>query len=420
MTEESDGMNDLIRQLATPSPRTRASGVLFAGILALAGVFLGLPCHADDGEDAEAKKLYKKGVALAKQGEYEEAIEKFEEARTRGAPDETIFNIGKCYEALGLFYVAVQYYEEYLASPDAKMKDEIQATMKELALKPSTLTFTSEPPGAEVRQVLPDGSESKIGVTPFQHVAPSGDFQFAVHKEGFEKKVATITAGYGKPYDLRISLGAATMTMEVEVVETVLKPEKHEEAKPPVFPRLGLAIDLGGGVALHPHQGTGFRASGVFSIGAAWRFTLGLVTGFAVGLRLDLKSLKLTGVEYVSGDGGSWDAKLVDVLVVPSYQVRVHERLAVEASVPVGIAMIVPPDGMPSTARIDLLGGYMDGTLALFDAGVGLALRVQVVSGLHLVIEPVRLHVLVPLKKWPSGTGAIVDLDIAARAGFQF
>jgi hypothetical protein len=383
-------------------------------------------------DDEKAYKLFKQGVDLAKEGKYEEALKFFEEARMRGAPDETLFNMGKCYEGLGLFHVAADYYEQYIDSPDAKHVDKVKEVIEELEIKPSPLNFTSDPPGAEVRRVLADGTDTKLGVTPFEYTAEAGEFTFVVVKKGFEPKEVTITTGFGRPFDLEIDL--TTDVVEVEVIDRSKKlsdlgeegetgeeeePGKPEKPRkpPPEFPRLGLAMEMGSGVALYPYKGADFKAGGIISFRIGYRFSKGPESGLSVGLHLDARSYRLD--EDPDYGGRSWQGWLVHVLAVPAYQFKVHPRLAVEASLPLGFAVLT--SGAPGSAHVDLVDGRITGSLALFDLGVGAALRIMIVSGLYATVEPVRLHLLFPLKKWgPDAPKALADLDIAARIGFQF
>ncbi|MBW2263122.1 MAG: tetratricopeptide repeat protein [Deltaproteobacteria bacterium] len=404
---------------------TRMGGAL--AILLLAVTIA--PAHAWAQDDDQAFELYKKGVDLAKVGEYEEAIKHFEEARMRGAPDQTLFNLGKCYEGLGLFHVAVDYYDQYLESPNAKHVDAVKDVVEELRIKPSKLVFTSEPQGAEVRQVLEDGTEVKLGVTPFEHTAEAGEFTFIVTKEGLGEKKVTLEAGYGKPYDLEIDLTADDV--EVDVIDKsktlddlgAKEPEPEPEPEPPrpkpVFPKLGLAIELGAGAALFPHAEVDFQAGGIFTFGAAYRFSLGVKSGLSAGLRFTFRSYELTGSQ--GGDDRTWKAFMIHILAVPGYQIEVHEKLGLDLTLPLGIVILNPTDNLSDSAWIDLVDGRISGgNVALFDLGVGAALRIKLVSGLYVTVEPVRLHILFPFKSWGNGTKALFDLDITARIGFQF
>lgn len=380
----------------------------FIALLALPLLLVALPAAAQD--DLDAKKLFKKGVQLAKEGSYEEAISYFEEARSRGAPDETLFNMGKCYEALGLYHVAVEYYQKYLDSPKPQKVKKIKNLMEELRLKPSTLTFNSIPEGAEVRHVVGDGTESKLGVTPFEYKAEAGEFTFSVVKEGYPTKKFSIETGYGKPFDLQISLGEGESSPGLEVMEKTKKVKKFEVDLG--FPKIGLMVDLGGGVALYPYPGVDFRAGGDFTLGVSYRFAHGVDNGLGVGLRLDIRSLKLTT------DTRDYSAIMAHILAVPAYQIRVHEILGLEFSLPVGVAILSVTEDVPTDERVDLLRGYLTSNgLAMFELGVAIGLRIRIVSALYAVIEPLRFHLLVPFAQWRP---ALVDMDILVRIGFEF
>ena len=89
------------------------------------------------GDEEKAKELYQQAVDLAKDGRYTEAVPLFEEAYSLGAPPVALYNIGRCYESLGKFGLAVDYYQRYVAAPgveDAAEVEEIIARDAMLAL----------------------------------------------------------------------------------------------------------------------------------------------------------------------------------------------------------------------------------------------------------------------------------------------
>ena len=107
----------------------------------------------------------------------------------------------------------------------------------------------------------------------------------------------------------------------------------------------------------------------------------------------------------VTGATGYIGGRLVPFLLQAGYAVRVLVR---------------DPARLQGRAWVDLVGGRIsNGNVALFDLGAGAALRIKLVSGLYLTVEPVRLHILFPFKTWGTGTRALFDLDITARIGFQ-
>ncbi len=89
-------------------------------------------------------------------------------------------------------------------------------------------------------------------------------------------------------------------------------------------------------------------------------------------------------------------------------------------TLPVGLAFLDSTETVPSTATVELLGGTMEGgALTLFDIGFGVSLRIMIVSGLFIAVEPVRIQLLVPTSKWLSGTKVLFDMDFTVRIGFE-
>jgi len=355
--------------------------------------------------DKKALEVYEDAVDLAKEGRFEDALELFEQAMDMGAPPVVLYNIARCYESMGKLSLAVDYYERYIATPGAEGVEEIEGTMDELRRKPSRIEISTEPPGAEVQELLSDATKLEIGSTPVDFTADAGKHTYILSKDGFKPKRISLKAGLGKPFVLDITLTPKP--------EEVVAPQ----AEPARFPRLGLVVEAGGGIVLHPFRKVGFQAGGDASIGIGWRFSRGSATGFALGIRVSLRPYELSA----RGESRTYGSLLAAILAVPSVQIRLHQRLGLEVSLPVGFVLLAPFDRIPASTEIELVGGTIQGgPVGLFDAGVAIALRVVVVSGLYLAMEPVHAHVLVPLDRWLSGTKALADVDITARIGFEF
>ncbi len=408
----------------------RTVSVLIAPLVALA---LAAAPSGVEAKKSKAQKAYKKGVNAAKVGNYEEAIEHFEEARARGAPPVTLYNIGKCYEALGQFYVAVDYYEEYLEYPKAKKVKKIRAKIDELHLKPSVVTFMSVPPGSEVQRQHDDKTVDKVGVTPLELTLESGEHVYFLVKPGYKKKQLLINAGFGKPYKLEITMTPSED--EVVVKPTEVGKKKKKRKKGPYDP-VGFYMEIGAGAAVHPYvyvpyehdTGTeiedrkvGMQVGGDFSFGLGWAFSHTTESGFMLGLRADLRTYRLEGVDRLSGDRVDVVSLFASVLLVPAFKVYLEDFLALEFSLPFGLAWLVPGSGVGEDSRINLVDGYISGgNLLLFDLGVGAGLKFQLVRGLYLTVEPVRLHMFFPTAKWKNGARVLLDIDFGIRLGYEF
>lgn len=408
----------------------RTVAVLVAPVVALALALA--PSDVQAGK-SKAQKAYKKGVNAAKVGKYEEAIEHFEEARARGAPPVTLYNIGKCYEALGQFYVAVDYYEEYLDYPNAKKVKKIRRKIDELYLKPSVVTFTSVPPGSEVQKQHDDMTVDKVGVTPLELTLESGEHVYFLVKSGYKKKKLVINAGFGKPYELEI-------TMTPDDVQTVVEPtkvgKKKKKRKKGPYDPVGFYMEIGVGAALHPYvyvpyehdtgteiedRSVGTQVGGDFSLGLGWAFSHTTESGFMLGLRADFRTYGLRGVDRFTGDRFDETSLFAAILLVPAYKVYLEDFLALEFSLPFGLAWLVPGGGVDDDSRVNLVDGYITGgNLLLFDLGVGAGLKFQLVRGLYLTLEPVRLHMFFPTAKWRNDAKVLLDLDFGIRLGYEF
>jgi hypothetical protein len=355
---------------------------------------------ADDKDTALA--LYQEAVDLAKEGKYEAAIVLFEKAHGLGAPPVTLYNIGKCYQDLEDLEKAVEYYEQYVESPGVEDAADVQAVIEQLRDTPSSVKIETIPTEAEVYEVLTDSTRQKLGTTPIDFEADAGSHSYILEKEGFKAKKIKLKTGLGKPFDLEITLT-----------------EKTEEKTPakPGGEGLGLFVEVGGGAVLHAYRAVAFAAGAEASLSIGWRFARGMDTGFSVALRTSLRPYRLTAV----GEDRRYGALFTAILAVPAVQVRLHERLAVEASMPLGLVLLSPLDGIRTTTEIRLVGGTIqDGAVPLFDVGFGASLRIGIVSMFYIIVQPIHLHVLVPTTTWQNDTKALVDIDMGIRLGLQF
>ncbi|MBW2263090.1 MAG: tetratricopeptide repeat protein [Deltaproteobacteria bacterium] len=353
---------------------------------------------ADDAEIALA--LYQEAVDLAKEGKYEAAIVLFEKAHGLGAPPVVLYNIGKCYQDLDDLDEAVEFYEQYIEAPDIEDAADVEAIIEELEATPSPVNLETIPTGAVVHELLTDSTRQELGSTPLEITADAGSHSYIIEKEGFKPKKIKLKAGMGKPFELEIKL-----TKKAE-----------SKSKKPKGPGLGLFFEAGGGASLHVFKGVEFAAGGEASLGIGWRFARGMDTGFSIALRSSFRPYRLTAV----GEDRTYGSLLTAILAVPAFQLRLHERLALEASVPIGVAVLTPLDPLSSTTEIELVGGTIqDGGVPLFDVGAGVALRIGIVSGLYAVIQPIHLHILVPTTTWQNDTKALIDIDMGVRLGFE-
>lgn len=355
---------------------------------------------------SKAVTLYQEAVELAKEEKYEAAILLFNEALEAGAPSVTYYNIAKCHESLGDLESAVDNYQAYLESPDATDVQEVQETIETLQATPSDVSIESEPEGVQVTEVLEDGNEEPLGQTPLQLQADAGAHTYRLSMEGYESSEVTVEAGLGKEQAVEVQL---------DEVEPPPEPEKPE----PPGDALGVAVQVGGGASITAAKDLA-QPGGAVTLAAAYRFAHAVETGFAVGLRFDLRPFSLEGTDE-GGDAVYYPGLFTAIQAVPAYQFKVHRRLGVELSLPIGLAILNATRTVPSSATLDLVGGTIrGGGLVLFDVGLAAALRIWVVQGLFICAEPVRLHLMVPVTKWLSDNEVVAGVDFSVHVGWEF
>ncbi|MBW2263727.1 MAG: hypothetical protein JRG91_17335, partial [Deltaproteobacteria bacterium] len=327
------------------------------------------PVTAWAADEDDAHEQYLKGVEAASEEKYEEALEYFKEAEELGAPSAVLYNIAKCYDHLGQFHLALDYYEEYVEQPKVKKqvkKKGLKKRIEEIKVMPSVIKFVTEPPGCEVHEELEDGTTERIGITPLEKTVEQGEHVFLITKEDYEEETVEINALNGEPFDIDIEMAPVEGTepeKEEEVDEDEEEVEKKKRDKP-----VGIYLELGGGLALHPYTyvqytepppGTDvhnnkFKAGADTSFGAGWRYNFKDDMGIGAGLRVNFRTYKIEDTEMTSGDSVNADSLFVTLLAVPSFHWEFHEILTLEASLPLGLAWLVPMGKIDEDVRVNL------------------------------------------------------------------
>ena len=124
---------------------------------ALASVVLCLPALASAAPDetpAEAAmRLTKEGLEAYGTGDFDGAVQRFEEARTRASAPILLYYLGRSNEKLQRTSDAVRYYREYIkAGPDPGNEAQVRQSLEALKSRlPGELNVTCTPPDARVR-----------------------------------------------------------------------------------------------------------------------------------------------------------------------------------------------------------------------------------------------------------------------------
>lgn len=139
-----------------------------------------------------ARFLDREGARAYADGRYGDAIRYFEEAYRHGGPSFELWNLARCYQRRGDPERAAAMLEKYLATPiEAKDRAEAEAELGALRKKPSVLTVTSSPMGAEVQI---DG-KAEAAPTPLSTTVDAGPHVVRVARPGqpaFEIEVVAV------------------------------------------------------------------------------------------------------------------------------------------------------------------------------------------------------------------------------------
>ncbi len=408
----------------------------------------GLPAHAQKKEVEEdnekALSLYKKAVGCAKKEKWQEALDLFIESSELSAPPVVHYNIARCLESLGRFEEAAESYEKYVekADPPARERKEVEEMISSLNEKPSRLTIMTTPKGADVIK-KEGGKETYLGKTPYKTMLDAGVHIIALRKEGYRGKKLKIKACCAKTFHIKTNLEhakGAPAAPEDEGEEEVMplapgeeepeepgeeekpgRPDKKDEAKgketkpSPTRRNIGLVLEAGGGGFLHIYRNVDLAFSGNFTIDI--HKILGRkAIHYGVGVQL-------SGVFYDLEDsgGGAASTMWIDALASGQLRFQLHRRVVLMAALSLGVSFLQLIDDVPADADFKLLGGAIEGSsIPFFAAGIAVALRVNIVSGFHIVLRPADVLLLVPFSELLSDNKVLPRYGVALLLGWEF
>ena len=109
---------------------------------------LASPAQADDAAERArvVEELSAEGAAYFGEGEFEKAIERFEEAYAVEPVPNLLYNIGRCYEQLEEWETAKDYFEDFIRSPDVDSESRGHAMDRVDSLREIIAAETGEEP----------------------------------------------------------------------------------------------------------------------------------------------------------------------------------------------------------------------------------------------------------------------------------
>lgn len=278
----------------------------------------------DKAARAEASKHFKLGVRLYAEGKFDEALIEFERAYALSPHPSVLFNIAASHREMSHYAESIQFYEQFLAEAEGKVKPDLVARAREeldeVRSRVGSVSLNIKPDGVEVSI---DGRE--LGTTPLEEpvVLGPGRHTFTLRAPSGKVETRRITLAAGDMLPLEVDLsGADTGTTAVDGV-------------PPVNGTGGMGGTTGaGGIAMDAEPAAGGRGM------------LGVSAGFATNARSS-ELIRETGAPvlgaYLRTGRLAFGAEVVLVAWAVMPSVRVHlagsDTLSVHATLAVPISI---------------------------------------------------------------------------------
>jgi tetratricopeptide (TPR) repeat protein len=192
-------------------------------LMATAPLARPIPAAAQDSSSL-AMPIFEAGQAYYKQGDYDKALEQFEEAYRLQPLPELLYNIGQCHERLQDLPAAIEAYERYLEkAPEAEDRQAVEEKIKKLKekLAQTGIVLNVSEDGAEVFV-----DDELVAVTPVEEPIRTkpGTHRLKVKMDGFQTAVMKFTVPPGLVQEIQVTLVALPKEPDEE--------EEPEEGKP--------------------------------------------------------------------------------------------------------------------------------------------------------------------------------------------
>lgn len=344
---------------AVRSPRSMRRLAMMTSF-ALASL-LGISAPLADGDEGEARELFKSGVTLLNKGSFVDALDRFERAYQLWRNPKILLNIATTLRELGRLTEAASAYESYLQDPEAdntRIAD-VRKALAEIDAKIAAVTVDVKTEGASVSV---DGREverkpASAGGTWFARVMP-GDHVVTISKDGFHTHTEKLTAEAGEKLTLRVMLEPierdtppAPQPVSTAPTPAPAEPESlSHDSQASVFARGDIDGKFRGAVAV---VGVGYGLGDVLELQAA--ALVGRDKGFEVGASLYLSTGVLKPVVYVGSPTFFADGASPGLHAAIGLQVDPSRHLGLFAQVG-GAAFLNAPETRESAAFVPSLG----------------------------------------------------------------
>lgn len=175
-------------------------------------------------------ELIDEGNEAYDQGDFQLALEHFEETYRLFPHPDVLYRLALCHERLGNDSDAIQHYRLFLSAvPDARERGRVERTIELLSARmeqvKGELKVVTTPEGAMVSLISPE--YDRLGPTPIVIGLEPGTYELEIEKEGFERIQESITVERGQALELEKELTAL-------VVEPPPSPSSRSLTKPSI------------------------------------------------------------------------------------------------------------------------------------------------------------------------------------------
>lgn len=218
------------------------------------------------GDEDLARRHFKQGVSLFKDGDYRSALFEFEAAYELSGNPQLLYNIAVSHDELHHYAAAIVAYEQYLErlgdELDAGRTQQVEAELKKLRRRVGTVMVDSDPSGAMVRS-----GDRILGVTPFEAPLDLGEVELEFEAEGYETQRHSVSVSGGERIPVDVTLRAVQRSSaRLPDVETRTRTGDAETPRPERAQRLRVASLTTLGIA--GATGVGAIIVGALAVGA--------------------------------------------------------------------------------------------------------------------------------------------------------
>ena len=184
---------------------------------------------------------YLAAVDFFRKGNYREAARLFLEAYKESGRASLLYNVGVCYERMGLLRKALEYYDKFFTLyPDERHKVEEHLEHLRQRVRNTFLSFTG---GAAGARVTVNGRPVCTLPCPKVRVTPNEKLHIRIERKGYLPYIATVTVLPGATQNVLISMPRSPMPRPVQPAATAPATDSSPDMWSVVF--LSSAVVLG-------------------------------------------------------------------------------------------------------------------------------------------------------------------------------